>query len=102
MPKLKIAISAIGARIAAPIIAMQRPVGELVERRVDRDRNQIARQEPPQVKVEVASGLARLALGELVGDRGKDRERRAMHDRGAEAANEPGAGAVIGEEDAGR
>ena len=77
----------------------QRPVGELVEGGVDRDRDEIAGDEPPQVEIEIARRLARLALGKLVRDGGEDGERRAVHDRGAEAAHQPGAGAVIGEED---
>ena len=48
----------------------QRPVGELVERDVERDRGEIAGDEPQQVEVEVAGRFASLALGEFVPDRG--------------------------------
>ena len=76
----------------------QRAVRELVERGVERDGDEIAGNEPQQVEVEVARGLAGLALGELVRDGGEDGERRPVHHGGAEAAHQPGAGAVVGED----
>ena len=75
----------------------QRSVGELVEKRVQRDRDQIARRKPPQVKVEIARGFARLALGELVRDRGEEGERGSVHHRRAKPADDPRTRTIIGE-----
>ena len=63
---------------------------------MQRDRDQIAGDEPPQVEVEIAGGFPRLALGELVRDRGEKRERGPVHHRCAEPADHPGTRSVIG------
>ena len=49
------------------------------------------------MKVKFIRRLASLALRELMRDRGHDGERRAVHHRGAEAADQPGARAISGE-----
>ena len=66
---------------------------------MERDRGEIAGDEPQQVEVEVAGRFASLALGEFVRGCGEHGERRAVHHRGSEAAHQPRARAVIGQVD---